>query len=376
MYFKLSLFFLFLAVYPVVIYPILVLALARLRPRGWRASPWNERVAHIVTVHNEERRIRSKLDNALAIDRPEGGVETIVVDDGSSDGTERIVGEYAARGVRWIPHPRQGKEAAQLAAIRATSCRVIVFSDASTRIEKDALPALLAPFVDDEIGAVSGTDRAESEASGTGEDLYVRYEMALRRAESRAGSLVGLSGCFFAVRREIAEKLLPDVPSDLGSALLCLVDGRRAVSQDAAVCTYSSTSQPEREYQRKRRTALRGLRCLWAYRRAVSPLRPLASWQVLSHKVARFLSPFFLVLSAAALCVGAARREAPALAGLAVLAVLAAAAILSSLWPALRRWRGVRALGFFLLSNVAVLTAWIDLLAGRKLSAWVPTSRS
>jgi len=88
------------------------------------------------------------------------------------------------------------------------------------------------------VGAVSGTDRPERAGSGTGEDLYVRYEMALRRAESRAGSLVGLSGCFFAVRREIANALLPEVPSDLGSALLSIALGKRAVAQDLAAGGY------------------------------------------------------------------------------------------------------------------------------------------
>jgi len=363
------------ALYPVAIYPACVRAAAALRRRSWRTGPWTERVAHVITVHNEEPRIAAKLENSLALEAPAGGVETIVVDDGSTDGTGAVVGTFASRGVAWIAHPRAGKEAAQIAAVRSTSCGVIVFSDASTRIDPGALREILAPFRDPEVGAVSGTDRPEGAGSGTGEDLYVRYEMALRRAESRAGSLVGLSGCFFAVRREIAEALLPEVPSDLGSALLAIARGKRAVAQDLATCSYTSTTEVEKEFARKRRTALRGLRCLWAYRGAISIRRPLVSWEILSHKVARFLSPFFLGLAVAALAAGALRGERAALVTLPVVLAGIAVAVASASSDALRRASSFRAAAFFLVSNLAVLAAWLDLLSGKRLAVWTPTSR-
>jgi cellulose synthase/poly-beta-1,6-N-acetylglucosamine synthase-like glycosyltransferase len=367
--------FLLAAFYPVAIYPFCVRVVAGLRARAWRSGTWTDRVAHVITVHNEEARIASKLENSLGLTGPPGGVETIVVDDGSTDGTESVVRTFASRGVVWVPHPRAGKEAAQIAALRATSCGVIVFSDASTRIDRGSLLEILAPFADGDVAAVSGTDRPDDAESGTGEDLYVRYEMALRRAESRAGSLVGLSGCFFAVRREIADALLPEVPSDLGSALLAIARGKRAVAQDRATCSYASTTEVEREFARKRRTALRGLRCLWAYRRAVSIRRPLVSWEILSHKVVRFLSPFLLCLSLACLCVGAARGERAALLALPPVLIGIAIAVASAASGPMRRASSLRAAAFFLVSNVAVLAAWLDLLSGKRLATWTPTSR-
>jgi glycosyltransferase involved in cell wall biosynthesis len=365
-----------LAAYPIVIYPLVVASVSVLRPRPWTNAAWSGDVAHVITVHNEEKRIAAKLENALEIEPPPGGIETIVADDGSTDTTAEIVRGYESRGVRLLRLPRSGKEAAQIGAIRSTFCRIIVFSDASTRIDKRSLLSLLEPFADDEIGAVSGTDRAESLGPGTGEELYVRYEMALRRAESRTASLVGLSGCFFAVRREIADALLPDVPSDLGAALLCIRAGKRAVGQDAATCTYSNTARMDHEFRRKRRTALGGLHSLWAYRDAINARRPLPSLQIVSHKVVRFLCPFLLMISLVLLGIGAYRREPGATVCFSLAGALVILAGVARLSPLLRRIGPVRAVSFFALSNAAVFMAWIDWFAGRNRKTWVPTSRA
>ncbi len=159
--------------YPIAIYPVLVQLLARVRPRPWRTGETDLRVAHLITVFNEERRIGPKLDNALTVALPAGGLETVVISDGSDDGTERIVRGYADRGVRWIGCERQGKERAQMTAIRSIDAEILVFSDASSLLEKDSLIELIRPFADPSVAAVSGTDRLETAGKGTGEDLYV-----------------------------------------------------------------------------------------------------------------------------------------------------------------------------------------------------------
>jgi hypothetical protein len=225
------------------------------------------------------------------------------------------------------------------------------------------------------VAAVSGTDRVEVAGNATGEDLYVDYEMLVRRSESLAGSLVGLSGCFFAVRREVADELHEDVPSDLGSALLCIAQGRRAVAEPGAVCTYVASGELEREFSRKRRTVLRGMRCLWRFRTAMSPRRPIAAWQIVSHKVMRFVSPILVVAGLGVLAIGAiAGEKAPTVAF--VLLVLAAlAGVVSWVVPVARRVPAVRATGFVVLSMCAVLAAWMDLILGRNSVTWTPTAR-
>ena len=362
-------------IYPIVVYPILVRVLAKVRPRPWEEQPATFAIAHVVTVHNEELRIRAKLENTLAIRYPGGKPDIVVASDGSTDGTEAIVAEFASRNVRWLPCPRKSKENAQITAVGATSAPVIVFSDASTMVDPGSVEALLEPFADPEVGAASGADMVAGEGTGTGEDIYIRYEMALRRAESAAGSLVGLSGCLFAARRVVAEAFKDDVPSDLGAALVCLSMNLRAVHADRARCTYTTTPAIDREFRRKRRTALRGLRGLIAYRGALLGHRFVATWELLSHKILRFLSPVFLAVSALFVLASAATGNTVAL-WLSAAFVLGALAVVPALfWEPARRLSLPRALGFFVLSNAAVVAALIDLVTGRTAVQWTPTRR-
>lgn len=363
------------AAYPVALYPLLVKALARLRPRPWKEGSVRVPVVHVITVHNEEIRIKRKLENTLSLKPPPGGLRTVVVNDGSSDRTAEIVAGYADRGIELIECPRIGKERAQLEAIRSTSEPILVFSDASAMLVEDALEALIRPFADPEVGAVSGYDQLKELQGPTGEGLYVDYEMALRRDESLVGSLVGLSGCLFAVRGEIAERLLPDVPSDMGAALLSIEGGKRAVAQERALCRYTATADMEHEFARKRRTALRGLRCLFAYPRALTASSALVSWQLLSHKWLRFVTPLFAIGAGAVLLWSALSGALWAKVVLAVAVICLTGGVAALAIPGLRRFVALRALAFGLLSNFAVMVAWIDLWRGQSQVQWSPTSR-
>ena len=364
------------AAYPAVVYPLLVLWLARVRRRPWREGPPTGAIAHVITVYNEEKRIREKLLNSLSIAVPHGcTLETIVASDGSTDATEAIVHEFRSRGVRLVRCPRMGKESAQIAAIRKTEARYLVFSDAATHVEADALGPLLAPFADPTVRAVSGTDVVERSTLPSGEDLYVRYEMVVRHAESLAGSLIGLSGCFFATRREVAESFDPSITSDMGGALLAIRQGGRAVAADGARCRYETARSMGAEFDRKRRTVLRGLWCLWEFRDVLVRAPGIVAWQVLSHKWCRFAIPVWLAL--ALLLAGiemfiSQRWLHWALVGLAAFGALG---VLGLMWPRMRRINIARAVSFATISLLAVLFAWADFLRGKGGTWWTPTVR-
>ncbi len=197
--------------------------------------------------------------------------------------------------------------------------------------------------------------------------------MRLRRAESRAGSLVGLSGCYFAIRREVCERWVPDVPNDMGSALLAIAMRRRAVAVDGARCTYGATTSTAREFQRKRRTALRGLRGLIAYRHALTRGGWVEAWQVFSHKVMRFLAPFFALAAVATLAAGSWIGLLWAQLLLAGAVALIAAALAGTFAPAPQR--PLRAASFFVLSMAAVGSAWFSILKRDRAALWAPTER-
>jgi cellulose synthase/poly-beta-1,6-N-acetylglucosamine synthase-like glycosyltransferase len=364
--------FLAAAAYPIAGYPLLALLLARLRPRRWSEAPFAGSVAHVITVFNEEQRVGPKLENTVALQPPPGGLRTVVVDDGSTDRTREIVAGFRDRGIELIACPRRGKERAQQDAIRRVAADVIVFSDAAAAIAPEAIELLVRPFSDPEVAAVSGTDSLPSSASG--EDLYVRFEMRLRESESLVGSLVGLSGCFFAVRRSIAEQLSEDVPSDMAAALLAILSGRRAVAGTRARCTYAATPSLQREFARKRRTVLRGLRCLWRYRRAMTS-RPVVAWQVWSHKCCRFLVPWWLLAAAGTAAIAALRGQAWGRGVVAAAGVAAAVAAAAVAFGRIREFAPARAVGFLVVSNAAVIAAWVDWLLGRRSLTWMPTAR-
>ena len=178
-------------------------------------------VTLIVTAYNEERRIREKIENTLAIDFDSSRLELIVASDCSEDATDAIVAEYADRGVRLVrAAERLGKENAQLTAIKQAQGDILVFSDVATQIPSDSLVKLERYFADPSIGAVSSEDRFVSkDGSVAGEGAYVKYEMWLRKQESQLAGLVGLSGSFFAARKSICQEWDIHSPSDFNTAL-------------------------------------------------------------------------------------------------------------------------------------------------------------
>ncbi|HEX5514513.1 MAG TPA: glycosyltransferase, partial [Gammaproteobacteria bacterium] len=197
---------LFGALYSYFLYPLLLLLVSRKRPLPPEpvALP---RLSMIIAAHNEAHRIRDKLENCLDLDYPAEQLEILVASDASSDGTDEIVTSYASRGVRLVrATERRGKEWAQLLAVQAAAGEILVFSDVATMLAPEALRRLAADFADPRVGAVSSEDRfVAPDGRIVGEGLYVRYEMWLRRLESGVGGVVGLSGSFFAARREVCE---------------------------------------------------------------------------------------------------------------------------------------------------------------------------
>jgi glycosyltransferase involved in cell wall biosynthesis len=344
---------------------------------GGRGEEELPRLSLIVTVHNEEGRIGAKLANIAALDYPRERLEVLIASDNSTDGTDALVEAQAAKGIRLVrATERLGKEHAQLCAIRVASGEILVFSDVATEMPPDALRRLVRYFADPAVGAVSSEDRFISQdGRAAGEGLYVRYEMWLRRLESRAAGLVGLSGSFFAARRAACDAWDIHTPSDFNTALNCARLGLRAVTAPDVLGYYQDLKDPSREYARKVRTVLRGMTGLARHPEIMDPRRfGLFAWQVIGHKLMRWLVPWVLaalfVLNLTLLDDGSIYR-------LALLAQLLfyAAALLAHLRPALRELGPLRIVYFFVQVNVAIAQATLRLLRGERMSVWQPSAR-
>jgi len=297
----------------------------------------------------------------------------LVASDGSTDRTEDIARSFANRGVQLIALPtRGGKEAAQAAAVARARGEVLVFTDVSAEVDRDALREIVRPFADPSVGAVSSEDVVESQG---GEGAYVRYEMALRRLESTATTLVGLSGSLFAIRRELGDPWPHDLASDFRSALEANRRGLRAVCAPAARAHIGTVDDdPGREWTRKVRTVRRGLAVLFEYRELLDPRRGRAALSIWGHKLARFTAPFALL---ALLLLSAAAAPASPTAALLLFAQLAAwgLALAALRLPALQRLLPLRIAAFFLLVNASILVAWFHHWQGERAVVWQPTSR-
>ncbi|HJQ82926.1 MAG TPA: glycosyltransferase family 2 protein [Candidatus Binatia bacterium] len=364
-------------------YPLLIFALAHLRPRPVRKGPAAATadvptVSFIIAAYNEETVIAKKLENTLALEYPPDRLEIIVVSDGSSDGTEELVRTRFADRVKLLAlRGRNGKTMAQNRAVETARGEIIAFSDATTVYRPETLRAMVANYADPAVGCVTGSTVYGTETDAAvdkGRAAYWNYESFLRRNESRFHSVLGASGCVYSVRRALYTPFPADVISDVAQAIRTVEQGYRAVVEDDAIVYEPAESHTiGDELQRRARVITRGLRLKFRLR-AFFLRHPWFLTQVLSHRVLRWGVPFFLILAFAANLL-LLDRPLYLLLFVAQAGLYAAAAVA---W-ALER-RNVRVPGlviplYFCVVNLAPLLAVRALLRGDKQVTW-ETGRS
>lgn len=283
-------------------YPILLWLLCRGRPAvTHRQGPLTPRVALVISCYNEIGVIRQKLDNALALDYPGDRLTIWVVSDGSDDGTDEVAREYADRGVRLVRQEgRLGKTMGLNLVLEEIPDDIVVFSDANAMYATDAIRMLVRNFQDPEVGYVVGaalyTDGA-SGASARNEGLYWRYELAIKTMESRLSSVVGGDGAIYAIRRRLWQPLQQRDINDFVNPLQIVAQGYRGVFDPLARCYEETAGEFSKEISRKERIVNRSIRGLMRVREVMNPFRSgLFAWQVVSHKLLRWLVPLFLAV--------------------------------------------------------------------------------
>jgi cellulose synthase/poly-beta-1,6-N-acetylglucosamine synthase-like glycosyltransferase len=288
-------------VYTYVGYPLLVYLFARLRPKHVRRAEFLPSVTVLITAYNEEKAIRQKLENTFSIDYPAEKLEILVASDGSTDKTDEIVNEFAARGVKLFRQEgRKGKTFTQNKAVEKATGEIILFSDATTMYKTNVLREMMPNFADSSIGCVAGkleyVDDSGSNV-GKGARSYWNYETFLKESESRACSLIGASGCLYAVRRSAYQPMYPEACSDF---LICTVvyrQGLRSIYEPNAVCTEATNQKTDKEMQMRVRVIVQTFTDLWRNRRMLNPFHSgFYAVQLFSHKVLRYSVPLFLVL--------------------------------------------------------------------------------
>jgi cellulose synthase/poly-beta-1,6-N-acetylglucosamine synthase-like glycosyltransferase len=335
-------------------------------------------VTLIITAYNEEKRLRKKLENTIKLDYPRDKLQVIVASDGSTDKTNDIVRDFADRKVELLDvKERKGKENAQKEAIKAARGDIIVFSDVATILDPYGIREIVSNFADPAVGCVSSEDRMiEESGGGGGEGFYLKYEMWLRKLECSVNSVVGLSGSFFAARREVCEDFSPKMQSDFRTLLSSMRKGMRGISDPLAIGYYQEIKDKSREFDRKVRTVIRGLTVFFKNLEFLNVFEfGLFSYQYVCHKLLRWLVPLFLLaaLIANAWCASRSGFFLWLLVAQVIFYGLALAGIAGGEKASANV--AVKIPKFFVLVNASILVAWLQFLGGERLTMWNPSVR-
>ncbi|HZD52188.1 MAG TPA: glycosyltransferase family 2 protein [Woeseiaceae bacterium] len=256
-------------------------------------------VTLIVSAYNEAEVIGAKIENSLALDYPRELLEILIVSDASDDATDDIVRGFELQGVRLLRMAdRGGKTVGLNAAVTAASGDIVVFSDANAMYERAAIRALVRNFGEASVAAVVGesTYRDSANDAERSESAYWKYEMTIKRLETQLGSTVGGDGAIYAIRKECYRPMAPDALSDFVNPLQIVAQGRRCIYEPEAVSIEEAAGSFEKEFRRKVRIVNRGWRAMMSMKHLLNPFRyGLFAWELISHKVLRWLAPFLLL---------------------------------------------------------------------------------
>ena len=357
-------------------YPILVYLVGLLWPKTVKKGKTEPRVTILITAFNEEAVIREKLENTLKIDYPQDKLEILVASDGSTDRTDMIVREFAGSGVKLFRQEgRAGKTVTQNNAVERATGEIILFSDATTTYGSDVLQAVLPAFADPEIGCVAGrlvyVDDVNSNV-GKGAKRYWGYETFLKIAESNACSLIGASGCLYAVRRSAYEPMYAEACSDFLICTAIYRKGLRSVFEPDAVC-FEQTNQLANDEMRMRvRVISQTFTDLWRNRDMLNPFKSgFYAVELISHKALRYAVPLILF----ALLVPSLMLTDTWIYQLAVVLQVVFYAGAAGGWLVERTGKRLSLLAipfYFVLANLASVIGFYKFLRGERYATWEP----
>jgi len=258
-------------------------------------------VSLLISCYNEAEVIDEKIQNSLSINYPKNKITIIIISDGSEDSTDDIAKSYESQGVKLIRQEgRLGKTSAINLAMEQVTSEIVVFSDANAMYQPDAIKKLVRNFTDKEVGYVVGaalyTD-GKTSAAAASEDIYWKYELALKIMESNLHSVVGGDGAIYAIRKSLFLTLDAKDINDFVNPLQIIEQGYRGIFEPDAICLEETAGDFAKEAKRKQRIVNRSFRGLMKVKAVLNPFKyGFFSFEVISHKLLRWLMPIFIVL--------------------------------------------------------------------------------
>ncbi len=332
----------------------------------------------LIAAYNEEAVIEDRVKNALGLDYPPEKLEIVIACDGCSDCTAVTARRYARRGVRVLEYgQRRGKAATLNAAFAELKGDIVMLSDANTTTDRDAAYNLVRWFRDPTVGAVCGRLILTDPETGRNVDsLYWRYETFIKRCEGRLGALLGANGGIYAIRRElfqpipgntIVDDFVIPLSARLRTGCAIIFDPQAAAREETAADVRS-------EFRRRSRIGAGGFQSIAMLGRLMDPRRGWVAFTFMSHKVLRWVCPFFLV----ALLVSNLLLLGEPFYRLCLLGQLLfyALALVGAWIPGrIRALKVVRLTTLFTSMNLALLVGFGRWLLGTQRAAWARTGR-
>lgn len=289
-----------LITYSYFIYPGLISLAAVLFPRRSKGEEdFLPMLTMVIPAHNEEAVLEEKIQNCLSLDYPPERIEFLFGSDGSEDGTNRILRSQSHPRIRSFIYPqRRGKSAVLNALVPEAGGDIVVFSDANSIYEADAVRRLVPHFSDPSIGGVCGKlvlSNPSGSPGGAGEGLYWRFENTIKEAEGSVHSLISANGAIFAIRKGLYEPLPTKVSvnDDFMITLQVLSQGRRVIYEPNAVATERTSPDMESEFVRKIRISSLNFNALPEMLQRMMNMEILPTLALFSHKLLRWWVPFW-----------------------------------------------------------------------------------
>lgn len=351
-------------------YAIWLLVLVRLNRRPILGEPIKPTVSIIIAAKNEEANLPIKLANLSLLDYPREKLQMIIVSDGSTDRTASVLVEHRSDIEPIILDKSSGKAVALNEGAKHATGEILVFLDARQSVDVDALTELVWCFADSSVGAASGELLLESNSTaGTSDALgiYWKLEKTLRKLESASGSVVGVTGAIYAMRRELFTEIPPGtILDDVFVPMHVALRGKRVVFQSSAIARDRVFSDKGKEFSRKVRTLTGNYQLLRVAPWLLSPANPLL-FRFISHKLLRLWVPLSLIV----MLVASGMSNGTIYKGIFWLQMFFyGLAALGMLLPAAKKFKPVAVANTFVMLNVAAALAFYNFAVGRN-EVWV-----
>ena len=289
-----------------VIYPLVVYLLGRNRIADTQKAKYEPEVAIVIAAYNEEKVIEQRIRNISEQDYDLSKVLVYVGSDVSSDSTDNILLELKKEFpwlIVFISDQRRGKAGILNELMPQVKSEIIIFTDANTDFQNDAVSNLVNGFTSEEVGGVCGrlvlTDSDSTRSDGVEESKYWKYETFIKTAEGKLGVSLAANGGIFAIRSKLYQNIPTDkaVTDDLFISLSIVSQGYKFNYKENAVAYESTGNDLQSEYNRKVRFSATNFQLLADFKHLLVSKNRLLAYAFFSHKVTRWSLPFLLMLT-------------------------------------------------------------------------------